>query len=82
MRDAEPATSTLDKVEVVQFMLRHQRAFSGCIAILGAPVKSHNGSFFEDFARNRGLDVRVFDSFEEALRWLMRMDGLGKRAAG
>ena len=74
LRDAQKfAASILDVIEIVKYMLENRRTFSNRIAILGEREKAEHPGFFEDFAYNRGLNVKVFRDFEEAIMWVMRI---------
>lgn len=73
LREVEKfANTTLDVIEIVSFMLDHRKTFRFKIAILAEPGQGKNPDFFEDFAYNRGLDVRIFRNFELAIMWLLR----------
>ncbi len=75
LRDSKPSPSStvMDIINVVGFMLKNFTTFRKKIAILAQIERMKYPGFFEDYSRNRGLDVMLFDNFEEAISWLMRM---------
>lgn len=73
LRKAEMQKLThLDMVDITEYMLQHEEVFIGNkIAILSTPSQYHDPeSFFEKYSRRKGLFVRVFDSYENAIEWL------------
>lgn len=66
------ANTVMDVIEIVSYMLEHRKTFRHKIAILGKPDKEQE--FFENFASNRGLNVKVFVDFEQAIMWLLRTE--------
>lgn len=46
------------------------RGFREAMILPSSPTAAQNLRFFETVARNRGINVRVFDTREEALAWL------------
>ena len=48
-----------------------RQAFSGRTAVLCPLDEFESAGFFALCAQNRGLQVRAFGSFEDAMEWLM-----------
>ena len=65
--------SILDITEVVTFMLENRRTFRYKIAVLYEPGAGTDPNFFEDYAYNRGLNLKIFRNFEQAITWLMKI---------
>lgn len=73
LRKAELQKLThLDMVDITDYMLQHEEVFIGNkIVILSSPSQYHDPeAFFEKYSRRKGLIVRVFDSYENAIEWL------------
>jgi hypothetical protein len=67
------ATSIVDVIEIITYMIENRNVFRYKIAVLGDRNKAKQPEFVEDYAYNRGLDLKLFGDFEEALMWLMRI---------
>ena len=73
IRDAVAKHSVADVYEAVAEMVKHREAFSGRkFAIVDADDEFfyRNVKLAEICAQNRGIDLRGFTDYEEALRWL------------
>jgi hypothetical protein len=74
LRDVEKfVTSILDVTEIINYMLENIKVFRYKIAVLGDRGKARQPEFVEDYAYNRGLDLRIFCDFEAAILWLMKI---------
>jgi hypothetical protein len=71
LRKVELSLSMLDLIDMVNFMLENRRSFLKKIAILGKEyaLPEYPG-FFETYSTNRGLNVKIFRDFEDAITWL------------
>jgi hypothetical protein len=76
LRNAETgAMSPIDIVDVVDFMLDHVDTFGCKIAILAARRQDGDSNeFLKKYGMRRGLKIRPFDNYEEAIEWLGRTD--------
>ena len=71
MRGTTSRATVAEIIQVVALMLDHREAFRHKLAILTLPgPRLESARFMALYARNRGLSVEAFDSFEEALLWL------------
>jgi hypothetical protein len=74
LRKVEPFNlSYTDIVDIVDYMVDHQDAFSHKIAVLislDQPRKPDK--FLEKFGLRRGLRIQVFDNYEKAIEWLSK----------
>jgi len=66
------ATSMLDVIEIITYMIENRKVFRYKIAIVGNINRVKQPEFVENFAFNRGLNLKIFGDFEEAIMWLMR----------
>jgi hypothetical protein len=71
MRGAQPDLSATDLWHLAAELSRRPTAFPGKIAVLCPLSGSGQASFFALCAQNRGLPVRAFTSFEDAVEWLI-----------
>ena len=67
-----PRLDYVDVFNIVTMMQGYQASFRNRIAFLVRPdALIDNIKFGELCAKNRGLTVRIFTNFEEAISWLM-----------
>jgi hypothetical protein len=61
----------MDMVDIVDYMIDHQEVFCGKIAVLISQNQPREPDrFFEKLSLRRGLLLRVFDEYENAIEWL------------
>jgi len=66
-------TSISDSFDLAEWLLQKMMANRvDKVACVGTPADYERNKDFSLFARNRGLNYRVFDSFNEAIDWLER----------
>jgi hypothetical protein len=70
VRKAQSRMSVLDLWHLVAELGKLREAFSRKTAVLCPIEDFDDAAFFELCARNRGLRVRAFTSFEDAINWL------------
>jgi hypothetical protein len=69
-RDAVSVLSATDLWFLADRLVRHPRTFAGRTAILCPSERFDHASFFALCAENKGIDMRAFTSYEEAMKWL------------
>ena len=69
-RKAEIAMSVTELWLLAAELSQFRKAFSGKTAVLCPLEKFDYAEFFALCAKNRGLQVRAFTSFEDAIEWL------------
>ena len=82
LRSAQSGLSATDLWHLAAELSRSHTPFVCKIAILCRMTGSSQASFFALCAQNRGLPVRAFTSFEDAVEWLIadgpqQMENLG-----
>jgi hypothetical protein len=73
-RDAQAALSTTDLFELGVAIASYPAIAHGRTAILAPVSEEERARFLELVARNRGAQLRVFTSFEEAITWILTED--------
>lgn len=71
--DTREAASTLSATDLwflADRLGRYPRTFAGRTAILCPAERFDHASFFALCAENKGIDMRAFTSYEEAMNWL------------
>jgi len=71
IRKAQVETSVTDLWYLANEYCNHRGAFSHKLAVLCAPERFDRTAFFALCAKNRGLYISVFTSYEDAIEWLI-----------
>lgn len=69
-REAASTLSATDLWYLADRLVRYPRTFAGRTAILCPAERFDHASFFALCAGNKGIDMQVFTSYEEAMKWL------------
>lgn len=69
-RDAVSVLSATDLWFLADRLVRYPKTFAGRTAILCPTERFDHASFFALCAENKGIDMRAFTSYEDALKWL------------
>jgi hypothetical protein len=69
-RDAISTLSATDLWFLADRLVRFPKTFAGRTAILCPNERFDHASFFSLCAENKGIAMRAFTSYEEAMRWL------------
>jgi hypothetical protein len=75
-RDAISTLSATDLWFLADRLVRFPKTFAGRTAILCPTDRFDHASFFALCAENKGIDMRAFTSYEEAMTWL-NADSMG-----
>jgi len=70
-RQAESLLSIGDLYELGKALAGHRALVRSRVALLVPPQELRQALFFEDVAANRGVNIKVFADFEQAITWLM-----------
>jgi hypothetical protein len=69
-RDAASTLSATDLWFLADRLVRFPKTFAGRTAILCPTERFDHASFFALCAENKGIDMRAFTSYEDAIKWL------------
>ena len=70
-RAAEATLSTTDLYELGQSLAEHPALHQSKMGILVPERAMEQAAFFENVAANRGVRIKAFTNFEEAITWLV-----------
>ena len=70
--DASASTTQMSVVDDYDFtaQLSDFSRYQATIAMVGNPQEQEQNQFVENVARNRGLNLRLFDNRDDAVHWL------------
>jgi DNA polymerase III delta prime subunit len=68
-RQVKGKLSTTDIWYLAEELSKHENAFREKIAVLVNPDKFDKARFFELCSLNRGIEVKAFSSYEDAINW-------------
>ena len=69
-REAASILSAADLMHLADQLVKYPETFAGRTAIVCPPERLDHVSYFALRAEKKGIDVRAFTSFEEAIDWL------------
>ncbi len=73
-RTAESVLSTNDLYQLGEALSSHPALRRSRIAILGPALRAEDMGFLETVAVNRGVAIKVFTVFEQAISWLIMQE--------
>lgn len=74
-REAKSMLSTLNIHELGEVLANHPILRRSRICVLVPANEINDAGFFETVAVNRGVHIKAFTDFEQAIKWLMMRNG-------